>query len=191
MRRLALLVLGLLAGSGIARAQNLFVVEEDGVRYPVKAINNYQPVVFDHGRLRHSHGASFSFARAQIFSPGLLDISHFEVEMSAVFTNAGDREFHLHGRFTSATDLRNCFVVLRITGADTGVMFAELPDMKAGQEVVFDQLYPFPGHSAGGIVHIDSLYFSNGLQVLTTKMNPFFIAQQHKKTEAYLLLHQR
>lgn len=169
------------------RAQSLFVVTEDGKPLPVRAIRDGRPMVIDHGQLRSSPAPNYALVRSRMFGLGLLDINAFHLDFNDDYTNRGNLQIHVFGRLKSDINLKNCFVVIKITGAvGTGVFFAELPDLPAGEEVQYDRIFPLTVKSGGGEVKSTSYFFSNGLQLLTSRMNPTFVSEQHQKTEAIL-----
>jgi len=173
------------------RAQSIFVVMEDGVPKPVKAISDDgHPEIMVKGALHKSSGLTYSLRKAAIYGVGLIDLSSFKLETTTMYTNGANLQMHVHGRLTSDTSLKQCFVVLRlVTDMGPGVVFVPLPDLEANQEADVDRLADLPLHFEMGKGKFEILIFSNGLQLLTSRMPPMYVAQQKQKTQDYLLQH--
>jgi TonB family protein len=90
------------------------------------------------------------------------------------------------GHLQSDVPLKHCFIVLEITsGKDRGLIYNELPDLPAGetrelQIVARLQEQLDPGHY---VVHV----FSDGIELLNSKMPQVYIMQQTRKTDELLL----
>jgi hypothetical protein len=183
-----LLCLAALAAVGPLRAQSIFVVMEDGVPKAVKAVaDDGRAEISVNGTLHKSSGLTYSLRKSVIYGPGLIDISAFKVETTSSFSGGGALQLHVYGRLKSDTALQNCFVVLRIvTDLGKNVEFVGLPDLAANQETVCDTLINLPMHFVAGSGKFDLLFFSNGLQLLTSRMPPMYVAQQRQKTQDYL-----
>jgi hypothetical protein len=172
------------------RAQNLFIVVENGVRYPVKAVENKSPVIVVGGQARAAKGQSFSLARAPIFGSGVVDVGAFKVEVTTMYSRVGQPQLHVYGRLKADTPLHHCFFVLRVaTDAGKSVICDALPDLGPGEDAVYDSLFDLPLHAPPGDGRFETLIFSNGLQLLTSRMAPAFIAAQRSRTAAYLQSH--
>lgn len=181
------LVLGLLAAVLPLRAQNIFSVSENGAVLPVRAIEDRQPFVLDHGRWRRSDSTRYSLRRAQIFSLGTLDIGAFKIEFTHALSDSDEPDLHIYGRLKADIPLRHCFFVIKVTGdLGTGLFFDGLPDLPANEEVRYDRRFPYAAQ-AHGMVQIAGVYlFADGLQLLTSRDDPFFVSQQHEKTRQAL-----
>jgi hypothetical protein len=187
-----LLPLGLfvLAGALPLRAQNLFVVMDEGVRYPVKAVDDQGPEIVVHGQLRHATGGLFSLAKAPIYGWGVVDLHDFRVEVSSLNSSGIQVQLHVHGHLRADADLQHCFFVIPLV-ADAGksVVCHPLPDLPAGQDIVYDRFFDLPLHGLPGDGKFEVLVFANGLQLTTTRMPAMYVADQRRKTEAYLKSH--
>jgi hypothetical protein len=187
-----LLPLGLLVLSAALplRAQNLFIVVEDGVRYPVKAVVNKAPLIMINGQPHAAKSQTFSLAKAPIFGLGVVDISAFKIEYSTANSDIGLPQLHVYGRLKADTALRHCFFVIRLN-SDSGksVICDALPDLAPGQEAVYDSFFDMQLHNLPGDGHFNVLIFSNGLQLPTSAMSPAFVANQKRKTLDYLQSH--
>jgi hypothetical protein len=172
-------------------AQSTFVVIEDGVPKPVRAISNDgRPQYELNGTLHSSSGLTYNLRKAPIYGLGLIDISNFKVEFTNMASSAGTLQLHIYGRLKSDVSLKNCFVVLRfVTDLGKGVHFVALPDLIANQEAVYDKLFDMPLHFEPGSGHYELLFFSNGFQLLTSRMAPMYVAEQRQKTRDFLLQH--
>lgn len=187
-----LLPLGLLVLSAAlpVRAQNLFIVVEEGVRYPVKAVVDQAPLIMINGQPHAAKSRTFSLARAPIFGLGVVDISAFKIEVSNIHSDVGQPQLHVYGRLKSDTALRHCFFVIRLN-SDSGksVICDALPDLVPGQDAVYDSFFDLPLHNLPGDGRFSVLIFSNGLQLPTSAMSPAFVANQKQKTLDYLQSH--
>ena len=172
------------------RAQNLFIVVENGARYPVKAVENRAPLIMDKGQARAAKSQNFSLAKAPIFGLGTVDVGAFKVEITSAFSRIGQPQLHVYGRLKADTPLRRCFFVLPVVAeAGKSVICDALPDVGPEQDAVYDQLFDLPLHNLPGNGHFTVLIFSNGLQLTTSLMSPGFIAAQKQKTLAYMQSH--
>jgi len=183
------LCLAAFAAATPLRAQNIFVVLEDGVPKPVKAMTDDNfPEIETNGHLHKSTGLTFSIRRARIFGLGLVDISAFKLEITAQYTNRAEPQVHVYGRLKSDTSIKNCFFVLRlVTDNGNSVVFGALPDLPANQEVVYDRLLDMPMHFEFSSGRFEKFFFSDGLQLLTSEMPPMYVSQQRQRTRDYLL----
>jgi hypothetical protein len=173
------------------RAQSTFVVIEDGVPKPVRAISDDgRPQYELNGKLHSSSGLTYNLRKAPIFGLGLIDISAFNVEFTNTASNSASLQLRIYGRLKADASLKNCFMVLRFaTDLGKGVHFVALPDLIANQEAVYDQVFDMPVHFEPGGGHYELLFFSNGFQLLTSRMAPMYVAEQRQKTRDYLLQH--
>jgi hypothetical protein len=181
----------MLAAIAPLRAQSTFVVIEDGVPKPVRAISaDGRPQYELSGKLHSSSGLTYSLRKAPIYGLGLIDVSKFEVEFTNSTSNEASLQLHIYGRLKADASLKNCFVVLRFTtDLGKGVHFVALPDLIANEEAVYDQVFDMPIHFEPGSGHYEMLFFSNGFQLLDTRMAPMYVAEQRQKTRDYLLQH--
>jgi hypothetical protein len=185
--RIPLLWLLACAAAVPLRAQNIFVVVEDGVPRAVKAISDdHRPEIDDHGQLHKSQGLRYSLRKAVIYGLGVIDISAFKVEFTNSLSGVGTLQMHIYGRLKANTALRRCFMVMRFeTESGKSVDFEPLPDLEANKEVVYDQVANLPLHQSPGSGHYDLMFFSDGLELLTSRMPPMYVAQQRQKTRDY------
>jgi hypothetical protein len=190
-----LLPLGLfvLAGALPLRAQSLFVVTEEGARYPVKAVDDQGPEIVVHGQLRHSTGGLFSLVKAPIYGLGTVDLRDFKLDISNVASassTAADVKLHVHGHLRADRAVQHCFFVLRVVSeAGRSVVCHELPDLPPNQDVDYDRFFDLPLHGLPGAGKFETLIFADGLQLTTTRMPPLYVAEQRTKTEEYLKGH--
>jgi hypothetical protein len=168
-------------------AQSTFVVIEDGMPKPVRAISDDgRPEYEVNGQLHTSSGLTYTLRNAPIYGLGLIDVSAFKVEFTDI--NGTGLELHVYGRLRADAPLKNCFVVLRLNlEMGKSVDFVPLPDLIANQETVYDKMFAMPSHFDPGGGHYDLLFFSNGFQLLTSQMAPMYIAEQRQKTRDFLL----
>jgi hypothetical protein len=188
-----LLPLGLLvcAAAMPLRAQNLFVVlEDDGVHYPVKAVENKRPLIIVHGQPRSARSDTFSLAKAPIFGLGTIDLSAFKIEITTTLSSVGQPQLHVYGRLRADQPLAHCFFVVRLaTDMGKSVICDALPDLAPGRDAVYDSLFDLPPRGIPLEGKFNVLIFSNGLQLTTSQMSPGFIAAQRAKTVQYLREH--
>ena len=188
--KLPLLGLLLLGAARPVHAQNLFIVVENGVRYPVKAVVNKAPLIIVDGHPRAAQGQNFSLAKAPIFGLGVVDVGAFKVEITSNLNAAGLPQLHVYGRLKADTAQHSCFFVLRVN-SDMGksIICDALPDLAPGEDAVYDQLFDLPPRGLPGDGHFETLIFSRGLQLLTSRMAPAFVAMQRQRTLQYLQSH--
>ncbi len=187
-------LLGLLALAALPlRAQSLFVVTEEGVRYPVKAVDGQGPVIVVQGQPRHATGGLFSLAKAPIYGLGTVDLRDFKLDvtnLASESSTAAEIKLHVHGHLRADRAVRHCFFVLRLVSeAGRSVICHELPDLPPNQDVDYDRFFDLPLHGLPGDGKFETLIFSDGLQLTTTRMPPFYVAEQRRKTEEYLTSH--
>ena len=80
-------------------------------------------------------------------------------------------------------------MVLELTsGKDKGFLFQELPDLRAGNEEEIGLTFKLRERVEEGNYRLH--FFSNGLELLTSRMRPNYVIAQRARTEAYLLRNQ-
>jgi TonB family protein len=90
----------------------------------------------------------------------------------------------IHATAKSDVSLKNCFLVLEITAwKDKGFLFAGMPDLEAGNVTYFDQSFRLqvPLDEGHYVVHI----FSDGAELLHSKMQPGYLAAQQQKLDDF------
>ena len=187
-RVIHLLVFSVLAITPRAFAQNAFVVDEDGRPRLVQEIRNGHPEIDVDGKLQQASGQRFGLIKAPVYLPGFVALPKFNVntrhlEMigSAARLNY---EMEIHGIVKSDVSLKNCFFVLDLTSwKDRSVLFASLPNLEAGKEEDFDLYFKLqvPLEEGHYMVHI----FSDGVELLHSKMPAAYLAVQKQKTDDF------
>jgi TonB family protein len=179
-------LLGVLAIASRASAQNAFAVNEDGQLRLVKEVRNGYPWTEVGGKLQPSYGGKFTLTKMPFYRPGLITFSKFVVKIHHLnLIRAGARvnyEVRIQGRVTSDVALKNCFFVLEMTSwKDSGVIFADMPDLEAGKEKDFELNSPLqiPLEEGHYRVHV----FSDGAELLHSKMPAGYLAAQKQKTD--------
>ncbi len=183
-----LLVLGVLAITPRASAQNAFVVNEDGQLRLVKEIRNGFPQIDVDGKLQKGYGQQFALIKAPFYLPGLVALPkfivkthHLEMTRSAARLNY---EMEIRGIAKSDVSLQNCFFVLELMSwKDTSVLFARMPNLEAGKEEEFDLNFKLqvPLEEGHYLVHI----FSDGVELLHSKMPAAYLAAQKQKADDF------
>ena len=185
-----LLVLSVLAITPCASAQNAFVVIEDGQSRVVKEIRNGSPLIDVNGKLQPSYGQQFGLTKAPFYLPGLVALPRFIVTTRHLNLNmehsAGHLNYEMQIRCTAKSDvaLKNCFFVLELMSwKDTSFLFAAMPDMEAGKEVNVEKSFKLqvPLEEGRHKVHI----FSDGVELLHSKMPAEYLAAQKQKTDDF------
>ena len=182
-------ILGLLAIAPHASAQNAFVVNEDGRIRLVKEVRNGNPEIDVDGKLQRGYGRKFALIKTPFYLPFLVDLPKFNVKTYHLeLINSGARlnyELQIQGRAKADVALKHCFFVLELTSwRDTSVVFAELPDLEAGKEKAFDLNFKLQIPLEEG--HYKIHLFSDGAELLHSKMPAAYLAAQKQKTDDYL-----
>jgi hypothetical protein len=182
-------VLGLLALAPLAYAQHAFVVNEDGQLRLVKEIRNGNPEIDVDGKLQRAYGRKFALIKTPFYLPCLVDLPKFIVKTYHLeLINSGARlnyELDIQGRAKADATLKNCFFVLELTSwRDTSVVFASMPDLEAGKEKAFDLNFKMQIPLEEG--HYKIHLFSDGAELLHSKMPAAYLAVQKQKTDDYL-----
>jgi TonB family protein len=175
--------------SSAARAQNAFAAIEDGTSKIVKQIRMNRPVVdAGGGKLTGTASNQFALMKAKLYRPGLVTWKELKVGTYHSEDMGGGRfnyEIRITGRATSDTNFKNCFLVLEMASwKDTGWVFTEIPDMPAGRSIDFNFAFPLAVQIEGGSYHVH--LFSDGIEILHTRMPPPYVTAQKKKTEELL-----
>ncbi len=165
-------------------AQNVFAVVDDGAPKMVKEIHLRQPLIEKDGKLATASTDRYAFLPATLFRPGLVTLSDFRVNTSHLESVNGGRfnyELHIYGRAKSDTALKKCFMVLEMTAWKTqGVAYAEVGDLPAGDSVELDLRFPLADKLEEGSYRLH--LFSEGIEVLHSKLPEAYVTRQKKKT---------
>lgn len=186
------LILGWLAVVPAAWGQNIFVTVEGGAAKLVKQVDHQTPMVETGGKLVAAHGEQYGLARAKVYRPGFVSIEknfaigvwHREVMHQGSFAY----ELRVEGHLTSDTTFRHCFVVLDLVSQkEKSIAFAEIPDLNAGEVVQLNLVFPARAPAENGEggpyrLHI----FSDGAEVLHSKMRPVYVEAQKKRSAELL-----
>ncbi len=188
--RIPVFCLSVLMVGPALRAQSLFVVYEDNAQRVVRAVHYGHPYVEVDKKLRSATGARYGVQKAAIYSPACVTIAHEHVVVRHVeFVDAvGSLNYDMRfmAELTSDRDLENCFVVLELAyAAGTGVVFEELPNLRAGKMASIDFVFQLAEPVGEG--HYTLHLFANGLELLTSKIEPAEIAAQRARTEEFML----
>jgi len=184
-----LLSVALFAVPLVARAQNILVVREGNADQVVRAVNYNQPMVEVDGKFRQASGTQFALRKAAAYRRGFVKVPDFLVRITHTDSLGSDFGYGIDilGHVQSDTALKRCFIVLEITsGKDRGLIYNELPDLPADEtrevRVVAHLQEPLdPGRYT---IHV----FSDGLELLNSKMPQGYIMQQTKKTDELMLM---
>jgi TonB family protein len=186
-----LLVLSVLAITPRTSAQNAFVVIEDGQSRLVKEIRHGSPQIDVDGKLQQSYGQQFGLTKAPFYRPGLVALPKFIVKTHHLNLNmahsAGSLNYEMQIRASAKSDvpLENCFFVLELMSwKDTSFLFARMPNLEAGKEEDFDLSFKLqiPLEEGHYRVHI----FSDGVELLHSRMPADYLAAQKQKSDDFL-----
>ncbi len=196
--RLPLLLLIGLGLPHFAPAQNVFLAIEDGGAKMVKGVYNHQPQVEVAGKLQSSSASQYALNPATIYRPGFVNFSNVRIVTShvellasssgAVLGGSGgtfNYELHIYANATVDTVLKNCFMVVELNSwRDSGCVYEHLPDLGPGQGLNLELNFKLAEKLEEGRsrLHI----FSDGIEVLHSRMPTHYVALQKKKTEALL-----
>lgn len=182
------LLTGLLLSASVGFGQNAFVALDGGTTHVVKELRNLRPLIEKGGKLEVTSADQFGFVRSTVYRPGLVTLTDFRVGTSHLETMNGDKlnyDLHIHGKAQSDTGFKKCFMVLEMTGWKTGgVAFAEVPDLPAGETVDLTLNFRLqqPFEEGSYRVHL----FSDGIELLHTKLPAAYVASQKQKTDGLL-----
>lgn len=184
------LCLGLLALLPTLRAQHALIVNEHGTPQVVRAVRYQAPQIGEGDNLRSGRGQPYALSKAAIYQPGFLTLRnmqvrtwHLELVGSATRLNY---ELEILADVTSDTDLKNCFMVLDIqAGKGKGIIYLEMPDLQSGNEEHLNYRFPVVEGLEEG--HYRIYFFSDGPELLTSRMPPAYVEAQKRKTEEFLL----
>jgi TonB family protein len=182
-------VLGLLAIAPHASAQNAFVAYEDGQVRLVKEVRDGHPQIDVEGKLQRGYGGRFALMKTPFYLPGLVTLPKFVVKTHYLeMIQSGARlnyELWIEGRAKADVALKHCFFVLELTSwRGSNVVFAELPDLEAGKEKAFELYFTLQIPLEEG--HYKIHLFSDGAELLHSKMPTAYLAVQKQKTDDYL-----
>ncbi len=200
--RLALL-LAAAALAPLARAQHyLIVIEANGsarlVKGAIAGPDRVRAAISGQTGtdLHPTDSTDFRVADAPLWGPGVVDVSNLKV------TIGGDHKIlRIHGFLQSATPYANCFLVVLAASPGDMVNRAGVHEIKlapiaaagseallpTGQPIAFDQEWPLSQlfNAIKGTAELH--FFSNGLEIPTTRMTAEQIAAARAKSEAYVL----
>ena len=184
------IALGILAIAPRAPAQNAFVAIEDGRPRVVKEIRHGVPEMLVDGKLQDASGLQYGFVKAPFYPPGLVSLPRFIVKTHHLNLNmrnsAGSVNYEMRvlGAAKSDVTRRNCFFVLELTGwKDSGFLYSQLPVLEAGKEVEFELNFKLqvPLEEGRYKLHL----FSDGVELLHSKMPADYLAVQKEKTDDF------
>jgi TonB family protein len=182
MFRLTLLLLLALVPSALA--QNVFVAIEGGTPKLVKEVRVRAPMVETGGKLVGSSAHEFALAKSTLYRPGLVTLSDFHVGVHHIQDTQGNRfnyDMRINGRAKSDVAFTNCFLVLELKwGRNRGWLFAEMHDLPADRAVELNYSFPVSDQLDEGSYHLH--LFSNGIELLHSKMRADYLAFQKQKT---------
>ena len=185
---LRVLGLALLAAVPSAMAQKVLIVQEGKSDQVVRAITDNQAMVEADGKLQPAKGTQFGLRKAAAYRKGMIKIADFFIrithtdELGVSYSYGID----IFGHLKSSVPLKRCFIVLEITsGKDRGLIFNELPDLPAGESRELRIVAHLQEQLDAGrfTVHV----FSDGLELLNSKMNPLYVLQESRKTDELML----
>ena len=185
---LRFLGLALLAAAPAAMAQNLLVVQEGNSTAVVRAIGANGPMIEIDGKLRNASGSTYGFRKAKAYRKGMITITNFAVTISHTDNLGVDYGYGLDavGHLESSVSLQRCFIVLEITsGKDKGVFYNELPDLPAGEIRELRIVARLRDQVEAGTYQIH--IFSDGLELLNSKMPASYLMQESRRTDALIL----
>jgi len=187
------------------RAQSVFVVYDGNTPRVVRAVRYSHPYIEVENKLRDIVGKRYGVQKAAIYSPAFVTLDHLSAVARhvAYIDRAGNVNYDLRfmAEMTSDRDLENCFMVVELAyAAGAGIVFEELPNLQAGKaapiEFVFQLAEPVDlGHENLALQLADHAepgrytlhLFSDGLELLTSNMEPAYVAEQRRKTEEFKL----
>lgn len=186
--KLRLLFLAVLASAPGALGQNVFVVLDEGSPKMVKEIRLNRPVIEKDGKLVSTLEDRYALVRSTIYRPGLVTISDLRVKTKHIVTTNGDRfnyDLNITGHLKSDTTFKKCFLVLEMTAWKTnGFAYIELPDLPAGESIDIDRTLPLADQIEEGSFRLH--LFSDGIELLHSKLPATYLALQKQKTDGFL-----
>ena len=186
-------LLGVLALAPAAIAQNVFVAVDQGATRRVKLLRAGVPWSEKGGKLVSEAKSSFVLGKATVYRPGLVALPDFQVSTSHLEDTSGGRfnyAMQIRGCAQSDTAFQNCFMVLDLSfWKANGFVYAELPDLPAGRKVNFDLTFPLADRLEEGTYYVH--LFSEGIELLQSKMSSGYVAAQKKKMEELLVAKRR
>lgn len=183
-----LLLTGLFLALPLARAQSVFVVVDGAAPKMVKEIRSGRPLIEKDGKPAVASTDRYAFSPAPLYRPGLVTLSNFRVSVSHVETMNGDQfnyDLHIHGRATSDTAFKKVFMVLEMTAWKVhGIAFTEVPDLPPGETVDLNLTFHLADKIEEGSYRLH--LFSDGIELLHTRLPAGYVAKQKEKTQALL-----
>ena len=171
-----------------AVAQNVFVVEYNGAPQVVRAVQYDRPMIEAGGKLKSVEGVNFALRKAAVYRKGFVTLSKFVVRIEHQESGGAEMGAMIDviGLVRTSVPLHRCFAVLElVAGAQKGIIYAGLPDLAAGEETEL-RLRGQPNQrlDAGGYsIHV----FSDGFELLNSKMDARYVVEQTRRTEEMLL----
>jgi protein TonB len=173
-----------------ALAQNVLFVKLDSGPQLVRGFAFGNPLVVINGKEVSAAGSTlYSLQKAAGYRKGLITISALGVTDTQIDNSAAGTVTlygtDINAQIQSDVPLKRCFIVLEIpAGLDKGLYVSELADLNPGedrkmrisaqlQERLLENKY---------VLH----FFSEGTELLNSKMDPAYIAEQAKKTDQLL-----
>jgi len=190
--RLTLLFLASLSVVPGAIAQNVFLAIEDGGAKMVKGVYNDKAQVEDAGKLRGAYTSRYALSPATIYRPGFINFADFRLVVSHLEVIAGpgtggnlNYTLRIYAHAAVDTVLKNCFMVLEVNGWHaSGCVYQHLSDLAPGQGLDLELNFKLAEKLEEGRYRLH--IFSDGIEVLHSKMPADYVALQKKKTEALL-----
>lgn len=183
-----LVALALLTVVTPASAQHAFAAIEDGGARVVKEMRGNRAFVHVDGQPRASTATRFALFKATVYRPGLVTLSHLRVgtwHLEHATGGSSSYRLQIRGQAESDTSFTRCFLVLELDWwKESGWIFVELPDLPANRSVPLDFVFPLqvPLEEGRYRLHL----FSDGVELLHTRMPEDYRAKQRAKTEGLL-----
>jgi TonB family protein len=177
-----LLCVALLITAPAAFAQSTFRVLEDDGPHVVRGFSIGLPVFEKDGKMVNGTGTrGFSLGKAAAYGKGFVTISGFTVTCTPN-TDQTIYAGEINGHLQSEVTLKRCFFVLEIkSGLSKGLYATELDEMTAGKSVLLHLIVKLLENLPEGQYEIH--IFSDGLEMLNSRMSPDYVAEQTKKTD--------
>jgi len=174
----------------LASAQNVFLAGGDGSPPKmVRGVSLGHPQVEVEGKLQGSTAQRYALAPAPLYRPGFVTFENFRVSVSYIenLSTGGSMNYdlHLYGRAKTDTVLKDCFLVLELNSwRNNGCVYVELHDLTPENGMDLDLVFQLEEHLGEGNYRIH--LFSEGQEVLHSKMPARYVAEQKKKTDGLL-----
>jgi TonB family protein len=184
-----LLPIGILAFAASLHAQNRFVVIDSGRAWPVKAVHE---TLLDIGSrsIAVTKDTVYSLRPAPVYRPGFVQIRSFEVQpvlqiVTGNYSANADNLIYIDASLVSDVPLRQLYVVLEMmtrTG-QRGLIYSGLPDLEPNKPKTFQlRMHAQQNVSRAAFIYH---FFSEGMEILNSKMTPAYLEEQRRKTADY------